>query len=195
MKKNDQARMVLKKLLIFMLMCIIVLDTSSTAYAQSRKQTIENIKILVKQANQEKKKDGEISNKTARKLQKELKRIDDDNLISENKQADKGDVITLKGSSGGWKDLGYKGWKYRVDLPEHGGDSKPHVHVKGKSGKKIVEGVENVDGTPSHGKTLDDKKIPKKVRDKARNTPEYQKQKKGCNYSEPPLFKDEIRVT
>lgn len=179
MKKNDQARMVLKKLLIFMLMCIIVLDTSSTAYAQSRKQTIENIKILVKQANQEKKKDGEISNKTARKLQKELKRIDDDNLISENKQADKGDVITLKGSSGGWKDLGYKGWKYRVDLPEHGGDSKPHVHVKGKSGKKIVEGVENVDGTPSHGKTLDDKKIPKKVRDKARNTPEYQKQKKG----------------
>ena len=83
------------------------------------------------------------TNKTARKLQKELKRIDDDNLISENKQADKGDVITLKGSSGGWKDLGYKGWKYRVDLPEHGGDSKPHVHVKGKSGKKIVEGVEN----------------------------------------------------
>ena len=43
-----------------MLMCIIVLDTSSTAYAQSRKQTIENIKILVKQANQEKKKDGSI---------------------------------------------------------------------------------------------------------------------------------------
>lgn len=38
MKKNDQARMVLKKLLIFMLMCIIVLDTSSTAYAQSRKE-------------------------------------------------------------------------------------------------------------------------------------------------------------
>ena len=139
MKKNDQARMVLKKLLIFMLMCIIVLDTSSTAYAQSRKQTIENIKILVKQANQEKKKDGEISNKTARKLQKELKRIDDDNMISENKQADKGDVITLKGSSGGWKDLGYKGWKYRVDLPEHGGDSKPHVHVKGKSGKKLLK--------------------------------------------------------
>lgn len=30
--------MVLKKLLIFMLMCIIVLDTSSTAYAQSRKE-------------------------------------------------------------------------------------------------------------------------------------------------------------
>lgn len=106
---------------------------------KSRKQTIENIKILVKQANQEKKKDGEISNKTARKLQKELKRIDDDNLISENKQADKGDVITLKGSSGGWKDLGYKGWKYRVDLPEHGGDSKPHVHVKGKSGKKLLK--------------------------------------------------------
>ena len=39
-------------------------------------------------------------------MQKELKRIDDDNLISENKQADKGDVITLKGSGGGWKDLG-----------------------------------------------------------------------------------------
>ena len=48
-----------------MLMCIIVLDTSSTAYAQSRKQTLENIKILVKQAHQEKKKDGEITNKTA----------------------------------------------------------------------------------------------------------------------------------
>ena len=72
-------------------------------------------------------------------MQKELKRIDDDNLISENKQADKGDVITLKGSSGGWKDLGHKGWKYRVDLPEHGGDSKPHVHVKGKSGKKLLK--------------------------------------------------------
>ena len=49
---------------------------------------------------------------------------------------------------------------------------------KRKKWEKIVEGVENVDGTPSHGKTLDDKKIPKKVRDKARNTPEYQKQKK-----------------
>lgn len=51
-------------------------------------------------------------------------------------------------------------------------DAKPHVHVY-KNGKQV--GVENVDGTSSHGKTL--KKVPKNVKDKVINSKDYKKGK------------------
>ncbi|MDR1773754.1 MAG: hypothetical protein LBR30_02640 [Clostridioides sp.] len=68
------------------------------------------------------------------------------------------------------------GWRARVDRPRHGaGQAKPHVHVY----KGNVNGVENCDGTESHGhgKSLEEVGVPRKVRDKARSLPDYKKGK------------------
>ena len=68
-------------------------------------------------------------------------------------------------------------WEMRIDrpAPTHPG-SKYHVHVyhKDDEGNKCAE---NVDGTPSHGTTLDDchLRIPKRIIKAARNHPEYEK--------------------
>lgn len=62
-------------------------------------------------------------------------------------------------------------WSYRVDKPT-AGDAKPHVHVY-KNGKPV--GVENVDGTSSHGKTLEN--VPKNVKEKIRSSKDYKKGK------------------
>lgn len=72
---------------------------------------------------------------------------------------------------GQWHNLG-QGWRARVDRA-HAGAGKPHVHVE----KGSVKGVESVDGTKSHGKTLDNAGVPKKVRDKARALSDYKKGK------------------
>lgn len=74
---------------------------------------------------------------------------------------------------GQWHDLG-KGWKARVDKPTHGGASKPHVHVE-KGDKK---GVENVDGTKSHGKNLNSAGVPNDIQKKARGLADYKKGQK-----------------
>lgn len=81
-------------------------------------------------------------------------------------------IISSASAGGLWQDLG-QGWKFRVDPPfPGGGDSKYHVHVN--NGNNEV-GTENVDGTESHGDQL--KKVPKGVKDKVRNHPEYGKGK------------------
>lgn len=74
---------------------------------------------------------------------------------------------------GQWHNLG-KGWRARVDKPSHGGASKPHVHVE--NGNK--KGVENVDGTASHGKTLGGAGVPRDIQRKARNLADYKKGQK-----------------
>lgn len=53
---------------------------------------------------------------------------------------------------------------------------KPHVHVDNNS--KNIHGVENVDGTPSHGKTLDGSKVPKDVQKKVKDSKDYKKGQK-----------------
>lgn len=63
-----------------------------------------------------------------------------------------------------------QGWKARVDRPG-AGEGKPHIHVyKGK-----VEGIENVDGTASHGKNLDSAGVPKSIQKKAKDLKDYKK--------------------
>lgn len=76
------------------------------------------------------------------------------------------------------------GWSYRVDPPSPKG--KPHAHVY-KGDKEV--GTENCDGMSSHGRNLSN--VPKKVRDKVRNSKDYQKEKKEIeNYRK---AKSEIR--
>lgn len=64
-----------------------------------------------------------------------------------------------------------KTWSYRVDKPSSS-NAKPHVHVY-KRGTQV--GTENVDGTSSHGRTLN--KVPKKVKEKVRSSRDYKKAK------------------
>ena len=79
-------------------------------------------------------------------------------------------MITTRGY-GETHSLG-KGWTYRVDRPSCD-DAKPHVHVD--NNHRNIHGIENVDGTPSHGKTLDKAKVPKNVQKKVRNSSDFKK--------------------
>ena len=127
----------------------------------------EKISNLVKLAISERSKYGEAKDDTIRKLDK--KGIDTGSYS---------DTKYIEYSQGAVATYGYgethkinKTWSYRVDKPS-AGDAKPHVHVY-KNGKQV--GAECVDGTSSHGKTL--KKVPKKVKDKVRNSKDYKKGK------------------
>jgi hypothetical protein len=73
-----------------------------------------------------------------------------------------------------WVDLG-AGWKMAVDTPDYAENiGKMHVHVYNEKGQI---GVENVDGTPSHGSIgLDN--VPKSVKEKVRDHQEYKKAQK-----------------
>lgn len=74
--------------------------------------------------------------------------------------------------AGKWYDLG-SGWKMRIDGPHYEG-GKPHVHVYDGDDDEIA--VENLDGTSSHGSSLDD--LPNSVKKRVKEHPEY-KRKKG----------------
>lgn len=79
----------------------------------------------------------------------------------------------LAAPSGQWQDLG-GGWRFRVDPPHtENSNAKWHVHVENT--KTGVKGSEGVDGTASHGDHMNN--IPKKVKDKIKNHPEYKKGK------------------
>jgi hypothetical protein len=75
-----------------------------------------------------------------------------------------------------WSDAG-NGYKWRIDTPHGKANPKYHVHVN-KGNKEV--GSQNVDGTKSHGKTLN--AVPKSVKKKIESHPKYKeaqnKQKK-----------------
>jgi hypothetical protein len=75
-----------------------------------------------------------------------------------------------------WFDAG-NGYKWRLDTPHGKANPKYHVHVN-KGNKEV--GSQNVDGTRSHGKTLN--AVPKSVKKKIESHPKYKeaqnKQKK-----------------
>ena len=75
--------------------------------------------------------------------------------------------------SGGWIDLG-SGYRMRIDKPESNGNTKYHVHVY-KGNKEVAS--ENADGTPSHGKTLDNIGS-KKIKDKVESNSKWKDAKK-----------------
>ena len=68
-----------------------------------------------------------------------------ENIISSLEDQTKPENIQRGGS---WIDLG-KGYRMRLDTPEHNGNPKYHVHVY-KGNKEIAS--ENADGSASHGK-------------------------------------------
>lgn len=64
-------------------------------------------------------------------------------------------------------------WKARIDIPTES-NPKYHTHVYDSKGKQV--GVQNMDGSKSHGTTW--KNVPKKVQEKIKDHPEYKKAKK-----------------
>ncbi len=73
--------------------------------------------------------------------------------------------------AGKWYDLG-SGWGMRIDGPHYEG-GKPHVHVYNGDDEVAAE---NIDGTPSHGSSLDS--LPNSVKERVKEHPGY-KRKKG----------------
>lgn len=132
----------------------------------------KKISELVILAERERAQYGEATDDTINNLRFEL----------EQKGIDIGSYSGMKyvntGTNSGISTYGYgethridKIWSYRVDKPS-GGDAKPHVHVY-KNGKQV--GIENVDGTSSHGSSL--KKVTKKVKNTIRSSKDYKKGK------------------
>lgn len=156
------------------LIVIIILSSPINTLAKSKTDiTKSKISILVKKAEKEIKKNGKASEKTITKLEKELKKIgistgsySGTHLISDNAFSTFG--------YGQTHNVGTGDWTYRVDRPT-ASEAKPHVHVD--SNKNNVHGVENVDGTKSHNKTLTGAGVPNKVKEKVKNSPDYKKGK------------------
>ena len=74
-----------------------------------------------------------------------------------------------------WNDLG-SGWRIRLDPPHDGGKhGKWHVHVENNDGS--IKAAENVDGSKHDNKSLDN--LPKKVKEKAKNSKDYKKGKEN----------------
>ncbi|PKE05765.1 hypothetical protein CW676_11785 [Macrococcoides caseolyticum] len=168
--------MILKKInllkkgfIVFLLSVFMFSIISHSVSATSLNSDIEEINILTKKALEEKEATGEASDITIEELNKQLQKIGvNNNPYSDFKNIEYSDDFTFYGY-GETHDAG-QGWKYRVDRPSSK-DAKPHVHVeKGK-----VKAVENVDGTPSHGKTLAGSGVPKKIIDKVKSSKDYKK--------------------
>ena len=149
----------IKKVLIAVFSLTMIIASCSQTEAKDRMSVIQEIQYIINK--------NEIKGNDIAGLEKLLSNIKVDESFYFTP-----DVTDITRGYGQWHDLG-KGWKARVDRP-HTGAGKPHVHVeKGK-----VKGVESVDGSKSHGKTLDSAGVPKDIQKKARNLKDY---KKGQN--------------
>ena len=158
--------MILKKklskgLIVSLLASIMILTPlASLAYA-SEAVTISKLNSLRMKIENDIAKNGVANDDDMVELEKLIESIEAKS-ISESKQR-----------SNSWVDLG-KGYRMRLDTPEHNGNPKYHVHVY-KGNKEVAS--ENADGTPSHGKTLND--IPdKKLRDKVKSNKKWKDFKK-----------------
>lgn len=77
-------------------------------------------------------------------------------------------------TSGQWQDLG-QNWRFRVD-PPHTENSNANWHVHVENTRTGAKGSEAVNGEASHGDHMNN--VDKKVKEKVKNHPEYQKGKK-----------------
>lgn len=169
----------MKKIAIFLValvtMVLVPLQASATVETAD---TITKITELTEKLESKRERDGFVSEDDVDLLllSEELSKL-------EVTSSSYGDPVTIQDDStseniivpfgyGTKHDLG-KGWKARVDKPS-AGDAKPHIHVY--NGK--VDGVENVDGTKSHGKTLGSSGIPKGIQNKAKGLADYKKAQK-----------------
>lgn len=153
----------LKKILASAMVTIMVLSGTLSCFAsgyqmEQATKSVENIKKLVSIAEKEKLEYGDVKEVTAKQLENELKVLGiKSGPYSETKEVVLSGIVTR--GYGETHNLG-QGWTYRVDRTS-AGDAKPHVHVD--NNKLGVHGVENVDGTPSHKKTLKGSGVPKGV--------------------------------
>lgn len=152
----------------------MISSLSVNAFASENNSTLFRIQMLVQLAESERKMYGEATDETAEQLQIALE------ILGVNTGSYSGthsiflnEAISTRGY-GQTHDLG-KGWTYRVDKPSSD-NAEPHVHVD--NDKLNIHGVENVDGTPSHGKTLDGSKVPKDVQEKVKDLKDYKKGQK-----------------
>lgn len=165
----------MKKISIFLIALVTMALTPLQASAAiENSDTLSNITELTKIVEAKREKQGFVSEDDIDllMLKEELSKIEVTSESYWTPDAVKEEAFTTFGY-GQWHNLG-KGWKARVDKPTHGGASKPHVHVE-KGDKK---GVENVDGTKSHGKNLNSAGVPKDIQNKARGLADYKKGKK-----------------
>lgn len=162
------------QIMSFILVLTMVFATGTTAFAAEQNSTLYKIQQLVQKAESEREQYGEATDETAKQLQVALEALGvETGSYSGTQPVVLDDVIATRGY-GQTHDLG-KGWTYRVDKPSSD-NAKPHVHVDNNS--KNIHGVENVDGTPSHGKTLDGSKVPKDVQKKVKDSKDYKKGQK-----------------
>lgn len=73
--------------------------------------------------------------------------------------------------AGSWYDLG-NGWRMRMDGCHYEGE-KPHVHVYDEDGVEVAS--ENLDGTSSHGSSLND--LPNSIKKRVKDHPTYKKKR------------------
>lgn len=139
-----------------------VLSTPS-AYAMEKNRIESELESVLDKVLEERELNGEVSKESMNELEGLLGTL-------------KSTSVTTRGY-GQWHDMG-KGWRARVDRPTSGaGQAKPHVHVE----KGSVKGVESVDGTPSHGKTLGQAGVPNDIQKKVRQLNDYKKGKKDLD--------------
>jgi len=164
------------KIVSFILTLSMIFSLSVSTYAAERNSSIANIEKLIKVAEAEIKNEGEASDNTIKKLESELNKIGVTTGSYSGTHSIDENFISVLGY-GQTHDLG-QGWTYRVDRPA-GGEAKPHVHVD--NNRSNIHGAENVDGTPSHGKTLNGSKVPKDVQKKVKGSPDYKKGQQDLN--------------
>lgn len=158
-------------LILVIAMSISIIPSKSLAYSDS----FQSITKLVEKAEKEVSINGYASDETINALETELNYLGIDVWsYSRTHFIDEEDDDFSFYGYGEMHYLG-KGWTYRVDKPSSS-NVKPHVHVD--NNKEGIHGTENVDGTPSHGKTLEESGVPKKVRDKVRGSKDYKKGQK-----------------
>ena len=167
----------IKKLLSLFIAITVTLSLSITNYAAEQSILVAKIESLVKKAEKEIDQYGEASDATIAKLNSALDELGiEQGSYSDNQLIVVNDSITPYGY--GETHTLKRGWTYRVDKPSTS-DAKPHVHVD--NNKKGIHGVENVDGTPSHGKTLGNSNVPKDVQDEVKKSRDYKKGQSDLN--------------
>lgn len=157
-----------KKFLSFIITLSMVFTMNISAFAAD--SNAANIDRLVKAAEKEIADKGEASTDTVNELASALKKIGVETGSYSGTHQVYGNVPTNRGY-GQTHQLG-RGWTYRVDKASAGA-AKPHVHVDNK--RLNVHAVENVDGTSSHKKSLDDCKVPKDIQEKVKGSRDYKK--------------------
>lgn len=157
---------------MFVALLILCLAFSSTvpAYASTinEDKKIEELNEILSSINKEVESGKEVSKESIAKLESILSEVRVGKFSDESLIATRGYGQTYN--------LG-KGWTARVDKPHGSSETKYHVHVKGKAGKKAVEAKETVKGKSSHGKgnTMKEKGVPNDIQKKVKKLKDFQK--------------------